>query len=191
VFWKLPDGQYLLQGPVEPLPYSLLEGIRLPHGEVIHSAATYYVVMPDGMVARTYPAPWAYSLEDTLYIGSIHVVVAGQLVEFLWKDVFSHDEPEVEQSGVELTGLIACAPGDLPFDPVAVIATYAAAERQATASGKEPFSVGRLEALLDQSPGSLAEREAPLRTMYYLRYPEIRTLAEFAALLRERGGNGR
>jgi hypothetical protein len=57
------------------------------------------------------------------------------------------------------------------------------AERRALASGKEPFSLSRLQAL--GAPESQVDCEAALRRRYYLRHQEIRTLAEFADLLRE------
>jgi hypothetical protein len=61
----------------------------------------------------------------------------------------------------------------------------AEAERWATAGGKEPFALDRLEELLHEAPGSLAEREGSLRSKYYLLYPQIRTLAAYAELIRE------
>ena len=56
------------------------------------------------------------------------------------------------------------------------------AERDASASGKEPFDVARLDELLGEAPGTSEPEEALLREKYYILYPEIRTLAEFAAL---------
>jgi hypothetical protein len=61
----------------------------------------------------------------------------------------------------------------------------ARAERRAAASGKEPFSIGQLEELLSELPGSRAEDEASLRSKYYVRHSQVRTLAEFAKLIRE------
>jgi hypothetical protein len=61
----------------------------------------------------------------------------------------------------------------------------AKAERWATAGGKEPFVLDRLAELLQEAPDSLTERERPLRSKYYLLYPQIRTLAEYAELIRE------
>jgi len=53
---------------------------------------------------------------------------------------------------------------------------------------KEPFDLDRLEALLDttSSLGTLPPREAREHTWavrYYVRHPDVRTLAEFAALM--------
>ena len=62
-------------------------------------------------------------------------------------------------------------------------AALAKAEAEARASGKEPFSLSRLEELYAE--GSLAERQASLKARYYIRHPEIRTLAEFVKHLRE------
>ncbi len=120
--WSLPDGHYLLQGAAEPLPHRLPAGIRLPTGEVIHAAVPYYLVTPAGAVARTYPAPRAFSLEDTLYLTPIYAVIDGLLVQFLWEEQFGGDAPEVKGQGAALSGLTACPPGALPFDPAAVIA---------------------------------------------------------------------
>jgi len=59
-------------------------------------------------------------------------------------------------------------------------AGLAVAEAEAAATGKEPFDLARLERLLGEGPGSLAERERRLRMSYYVAHPEIRTLAAFA-----------
>jgi hypothetical protein len=61
----------------------------------------------------------------------------------------------------------------------------AKAERRAVASGKEQFSLALLEELLQEAPGTWAASEDSLRLSYYIRHSCIRTLAEFAALLRE------
>ena len=60
-------------------------------------------------------------------------------------------------------------------------ADLAAAEREAAATGKEPFSYARLEELLGAEP---PEVEELLRLQYYVRYTEMRTLAELADMLR-------
>ncbi len=60
----------------------------------------------------------------------------------------------------------------------------AKAEADAKASGKELFDLKRFEALYNQ--GSQAANESQHRTNYYLMYPEIRTLADYARLMRER-----
>ena len=59
-------------------------------------------------------------------------------------------------------------------------AELAAAEAEAAAAGKEPFDLARLEQLLGEDPGSMAERERRLRMSYYIAHPELRTLAAFA-----------
>jgi hypothetical protein len=61
----------------------------------------------------------------------------------------------------------------------------AAAEREASKTGKEPFSLARLEQLLGKAPGSQADYEASWRNKYYIRYPAMKTLTELADLLRE------
>ena len=62
-------------------------------------------------------------------------------------------------------------------------AALARAESEAKSSGKELFSLRRLEELYGE--GSLADREASLKKRYYIRRPEIRTLAAFVQHLRE------
>lgn len=56
------------------------------------------------------------------------------------------------------------------------------AEREAAASGKEAFSYARLQQLLGSEP---PEDEKLMRLQYYVRYSELRTLAELAEKLRE------
>ena len=56
------------------------------------------------------------------------------------------------------------------------------AEREAAASGKEPFDMARLDELLGEEGGTGEPEEVLLREKYYILYPEILTLAEFAAL---------
>jgi hypothetical protein len=67
-------------------------------------------------------------------------------------------------------------------------ADLADAERRAVKSGMEPFSLGRLEELLQVAPGSRAGREEYLRGEYYMScplfHPEVRTLADFAKIVR-------
>ena len=58
------------------------------------------------------------------------------------------------------------------------------AEREGTASGKEPFDLRRLNELMGRALDWGQTREQALREMYYISYPEIRTLAEFAELRR-------
>ncbi len=122
--WTLPDGRYLLRGAASPLPYCLPAGIRLPTGGVLHAAAPYYLVTRAGAVAQVFDAPRAFSLEDTLYITPIYTVVDGLLVQFLWEQMYAWNAPRVTNQGAALTGLTACPLGELPFDPVAVIAGY-------------------------------------------------------------------
>lgn len=61
-------------------------------------------------------------------------------------------------------------------------ADLAEAEREAQATGKEPFSYARLEQLLGQAS---PEDEKRMRLQYYVRYSELRSLAELAEKLRE------
>jgi hypothetical protein len=60
----------------------------------------------------------------------------------------------------------------------------AKAEAEAKASGKELFDLARFEHLYNQ--GSQKANENAHRMNYYLMYREIRTLAEYARLMRER-----
>jgi hypothetical protein len=62
-------------------------------------------------------------------------------------------------------------------------AALAEAEREAHATGKELFSLPRLEELYGE--GSLADREESLKMHYYFLKREIRTLAVFARWLRK------
>lgn len=55
------------------------------------------------------------------------------------------------------------------------------AEREAIAAGKEPFDLARFEQLLMRGPQ--AKREDGHRTGYYIFNPELKTLAEYVALL--------
>jgi hypothetical protein len=59
----------------------------------------------------------------------------------------------------------------------------AAAERDALASGKEPFDLARFEQLLNRGPQ--AAREQDHRRNYYIFRSELRTLAAYAAFLRD------
>jgi hypothetical protein len=54
-------------------------------------------------------------------------------------------------------------------------------EREAVALGKERFDLATFERLLGRGPQ--AAREAGHREMYYLSYPDLRTLAEYAQML--------
>ena len=64
-------------------------------------------------------------------------------------------------------------------------AEVAEAEGRATAAGKERFDLARLEQLLVAAPGSYAEKAGGLRRRYYLVHTKLRTLAEYAELLRD------
>jgi len=55
------------------------------------------------------------------------------------------------------------------------------AEREAIASGKEPFDLAKFERLLLRGPQ--AQREEGHRAGYYLFNRELQTLAEYVALL--------
>lgn len=61
-------------------------------------------------------------------------------------------------------------------------AELAAAERDAQAAGKERFDLAKLEQLLER--GSLAARAEGHREAYYVRYRDVKTLAEYAERLR-------
>jgi hypothetical protein len=55
------------------------------------------------------------------------------------------------------------------------------AEREAIASGKEPFDLARLEELLKRGPQAANEQQH--RANYYISRSEMRTLAEYVARL--------
>ena len=55
------------------------------------------------------------------------------------------------------------------------------AEREAIASGKEPFDLAKFEQLLQRGPQ--AKREEGHRAGYYIFNPELKTLAEYVAHL--------
>jgi len=55
------------------------------------------------------------------------------------------------------------------------------AEREAIASGKEPFDLPKFEQLLNRGPQD--KRVADHRYSYYISHAEFRTLAEYAAYL--------
>jgi hypothetical protein len=59
----------------------------------------------------------------------------------------------------------------------------AEAEAAALAAGKERFDLARLEELFGDD--LVPEREDSLRSSYYVFHTELRTLAEFAELLKE------
>lgn len=61
-------------------------------------------------------------------------------------------------------------------------AELAAAERDAIASGKEPFDLAKLEALLKRGPQ--AAREQGHREAYYISYRDVKSLGEYVARLR-------
>ncbi len=115
--WKTPEGDYLLQGALETLP--LITRVELPSGEQIDQAAPYYHVSAAGHVQRVYSAPMAYSLDDTLGITNIHVVIDNSLYALHW---ISHDEnAPVVKTQLVLAGLINSDMEALPFDPPSVI----------------------------------------------------------------------
>ena len=60
----------------------------------------------------------------------------------------------------------------------------ARAEADAKVSGKELFDLARFEALYNR--GAQAANESQHRVHYYLMYPELRTLADYATMLIER-----
>lgn len=64
-------------------------------------------------------------------------------------------------------------------------AAIARAEQAALISGKERFDLARLEEHLGAEPGSRAAVARSLRRQYYLVHTGVRTLAEYATLLRE------
>jgi hypothetical protein len=57
----------------------------------------------------------------------------------------------------------------------------AEAEREAIASGKEPFDLAKLEELLNRGPQAANEKQH--RVNYYISRSEMRTLAEYVARL--------
>ncbi len=118
--WKTPEGDYLLQGALETLP--LNTRVELPSGEQIDRAAAYYHVSAAGRVQRVYSAPIDYSLDDTLGIANIHVVIENSLYELHW---ISHDEnAPVVKTRLVLAGLTDYDMEALPLDPPSVIRRY-------------------------------------------------------------------
>ncbi len=94
----------------------------MPSGEQIDQAAPYYHVSAAGHVQRLYSEPIAYSLDDTLGITNIHVVIDHNLYELHW---ISHDEnAPVVKTRLALAGLTDCDMEALPFDPPSVIRMY-------------------------------------------------------------------
>jgi len=64
------------------------------------------------------------------------------------------------------------------------------AKAAALASGKEPFDLAKLETMCDTSfegrVDPVEKRQKKFETIYYVEYPDIRTLQEFAAKVTER-----
>lgn len=120
MLWKTPDGHYLVQGALEPI--QLYTAIHLPNGEAIREAAPFYQLTPEGAVVRKYFGPIAYSLDDTLGVSDIHVVIGSELHSFHWI-AHAWNEPVLDDE-LLLSGLAPCAPEDLPFDPTPAIAAY-------------------------------------------------------------------
>jgi hypothetical protein len=60
---------------------------------------------------------------------------------------------------------------------------------EATRNGKEPFDLGRLEALVDTSREGRVDpvetRTKRFEQMYYLQFPDVLTIAEFAKKVAE------
>lgn len=59
------------------------------------------------------------------------------------------------------------------------------AKRAALAAGKEPFEIGKLDALLSRSTPSSAAKALELEENYYIVHAKVRTLAEFAEVVRK------
>jgi len=64
------------------------------------------------------------------------------------------------------------------------------AKAEAEANGKEQFDLGKLEKLVDTSSEGRkdpeGERRVRFAAMYYLEYPNVKTLAEFAEHVKTR-----
>ena len=58
------------------------------------------------------------------------------------------------------------------------------AETSAFAVGKEKFDLARLELLLGDAPGARADNAESLRSKYYRLHTDVRTLTEYADLIR-------
>jgi hypothetical protein len=69
------------------------------------------------------------------------------------------------------------------------VATLAAAKQEADRVGKEPFDLAKLETLCDTSHDGRVDpvevRQAELERKYYVSFPEVMTLAEFAKTVDE------
>lgn len=66
----------------------------------------------------------------------------------------------------------------------------AKAKAEAAARGKEPFDLGKLEAMCDTSHNGILgppdERRTEHEWLYYMRYADLMTLAEYAERVAER-----
>lgn len=66
---------------------------------------------------------------------------------------------------------------------------FAKAKAEAQARGKEPFDLAKLESMActayDGRLGAVEERQERLEEMYYVHYPDLMTLAEFAPIVDE------
>jgi hypothetical protein len=120
-YWRSPDGNYLIQGAPVPWPISGIGTVRLSDGRELDHATMYSVVEPSGRVTATYPAPRAYSLEDSLYLHDFYEVVDGQFCRLLWEQRYRGDAKVLHESisiqAVILTDLVECGASELPFDP--------------------------------------------------------------------------
>jgi hypothetical protein len=112
--WSLTDGSFLLQGLAVEWPHSPPISVLLPNGELLAKPSTYLLIDGQGNLLEFYPPPYAYSLEDTLYILDIRAVVDSDFCEFMWQQTWRR-EPLIEQMRTLLTGLKECDIAELPF----------------------------------------------------------------------------
>jgi hypothetical protein len=67
------------------------QGIRLPTGAVIHTAADYREVTRTGDAVATYSGPLSCTLDDYLYVCNIHVVISTALYQFFYTETADGD----------------------------------------------------------------------------------------------------
>ena len=121
--WRNSNGNYLIYGRKYPIYLAASsDRVRLPDGTFINAANEYFEVSPREKVLKHYGSPWTTTLEDTLYVCGIHVVIASALYEFTWSQR-SFREGELTQQ-VRLEDLEAIPTYALPFSAPDVIKAF-------------------------------------------------------------------
>ncbi|MDQ2687905.1 MAG: hypothetical protein M3Y28_08575 [Armatimonadota bacterium] len=119
LFWKLPDGRFLMAAWTQPWPHSGVYDVFLPDGTALEGVTRYYVVSAQGVCVEAYPAPGVYSLEDFLYLHDLFAVMGDRLCRFLWWEQWGYGT-RTDLRAVILEGLVPCPVTDLPFDPAQI-----------------------------------------------------------------------